>query len=115
MNDYNIYAGLSGSFGGATYQGTLKNASVLEAEEYAYECAVSIYESYEGLYGLKTWEDCYESFCDENDIDPSFANQSEHQDDIDELYSIELENWIEYYAINKEDDEDFIESEYYEI
>ena len=34
--DYNIYAGLGGSFGGAQYVGTIRNATAEEALEYAY-------------------------------------------------------------------------------
>lgn len=46
---YKIYAGLSGGFGGATYQKTEDYSSMDEALEDAYALAVEEYQSYEGL------------------------------------------------------------------
>lgn len=115
MSDYNIYAGLNGGFGGAEYQGTLKDVSMLEAEERAYDEAVMIYESYDGLHGLKTWYDCFEEFYEEKGIEASEENIDRYLNEIDELYNDEIDSWIEYYIVNKEEDEDFDEEDYYEI
>ena len=52
MKKYKIYAGLGGSFGGATLQEVSEFKSESAAYEYAYELACQEYESYEGLYGL---------------------------------------------------------------
>lgn len=49
---YKIYAGLSGGFGGATYQMTEDYASMEDALEDAYALAVEEYQSYEGCHGL---------------------------------------------------------------
>lgn len=101
---YNIYAGLSGSFGGATYRGTLECEDIMEAEQYAYECALEEYESYSGCHGLLTWDDIAE----ENNLDIN-----ENSVEIDCLYTEQLEDWIEYYVTNF--DEDPIDpQEYYE-
>lgn len=115
MSDYNIYAGLNGGFGGATYQGTLKDVSMLEAEERAYAEAIQIYESYEGWYGLKTWNDCFEDFCEEKGIEASEENMDKYLNEIDELYNDEVDSWIEYYVIDKKEDKDVSEEDYYEI
>ena len=57
LKKYEIYAGLGGSFGGANLVDTVFCKSEYEAETIAREHALDIYESYEGLYGLKSWED----------------------------------------------------------
>ena len=52
MQNYNIYAGLGGSFGGAAYRGTGDFKSLADAENEAYELAVEEYQSYEGYHGI---------------------------------------------------------------
>lgn len=91
MKDYNIYAGLGGSFGGARYIGTLRNSSLKEAEEYAYEVACEEYESYEDLHGLRTTVD----IMDEEEVDA---------DEAWEIYLEERESWLDYYVIPTEED-----------
>lgn len=54
---YKIYAGLSGGFGGATYQKTEDYSSMDEALEDAYNLAVEEYQSYEGCHGIMSWDD----------------------------------------------------------
>lgn len=115
MSDYNIYAGLGGSFGGATYKGTIKDSSIIEASDIAYEIAVEEYESYGELYGLKDWDACVEEFCEEEGLEHCSETECEYADEINDKYENAIEDWISYYAILKEDDEDFDESEYYEI
>lgn len=102
---YNIYAGLSGSFGGATYQGALEGSED-EAERTAWEYAIEEYESYGGMHGLLTWDDVAE----ENELNPR-----EDIEEIDDLYMEEIESWIEYYAVPFDEDEDFDPEEYYEL
>ena len=82
---YNIYAGLNGSFGGANLIDTIEAESLRVAEEYAYEAAIEIYESYEGMYGLRTVQDIME----EEDME---------EDDALEVYTEEMENWLDYWA-----------------
>lgn len=87
---YKIYAGLSGGFGGATYQMTEDYASKDEAMQEAYELAVEQYQSYEGCHGILSWEDCKQDL-----IDSGF----EHYDEaVDEHYSEEIEAWIDYWV-----------------
>lgn len=86
MEKYNIYAGLSGSFGGASFITTEEFKSLDDAYEYAYDCAVEIYESYVGYHGLRTVEDIME----EEEVNESEAI---------EIYQEEMEGWIDYYAI----------------
>ena len=49
MQKYIIYAGLGGSFGGATYRGTGDFKSLADAENEAYQLAVEEYESENGI------------------------------------------------------------------
>lgn len=95
---YNIYAGLGGSFGGATYQGTGDFKSREAAEQAAYEAAVEEYEMYEGSHGILDWYDVAE----EEGLDP---NDEDNYPEIDELYNEEKESWMEYYAVSTEEDD----------
>lgn len=105
---FNVYAGLGGSFGGAQYQGTGEFTDIISAVEYAYQTAIEEYQSYEGLHGIMSW---YDVAC-ENGLDP---DDEKNEKEIDELYNEELENWIEYYAILTEEDEETSEEELFEI
>ena len=102
---YNIYAGLSGSFGGAQYVGTL-DSTLDEAESAAYEYVVEEYESYGGMHGLLTWNDIAE----ENELDPEKDIY-----EIDDLYLQEVEDWIDYYVVPLDEDEEFDPEEYCEL
>lgn len=93
---YNLYAGLEGGFGGATYQGTGEFNTMFEAEREARAFAEAIYESYEGSHGLFDWYDIAE----ENDLD---FDQDEHLINI--LYQEQLDLWLDYYAIPFDEDE----------
>lgn len=95
---YNIYAGLRGSFGGATYQGTGDFESREAAEQAAYEAAVEEYEMYEGLHGILDWGEVAEN----NNLDP---DDESNASEIDELYNEEKESWMEYYAVLTEEDD----------
>lgn len=91
MEKYNIYAGLNGGFGGASFITTEEFKDIHDAYEYAYDCAVEIYESYVGCHGLRTIEDIME----EEEVDESEAV---------EIYQEEMEDWLDYYAINKDEE-----------
>ena len=106
MQKYNIYAGLGGSFGGATYRGTGDFKSLADAENEAYQLAVEEYESYSGCHGLLDWSDV----ADENGLD-----YTEDSAEIDELYIEEMESWVEYYAVLEEEDEDLDPEDKYEL
>lgn len=100
MKRYNIYAGLGGSFGGATYQYTTDCENLEEAEQAAYSIAVEVYESYEGLYGIKSWSECREDIAEEDDVLPEEVNE----DAVDVMYEEERENWLDYYVVPTDED-----------
>lgn len=106
MQKFNIYAGLGGSFGGASYQGTGDFKSLVDAENEAYQLAVEEYESYSGCHGLLSWGDV----ADENGLD-----YNEDSAEIDELYIEEMESWLDYYAVLADEDEDTLEEDRFEI
>ena len=87
---FKIYAGLGGGFGGANYQGTYKFDTREQAEQYAFEEAVGIYWSYEGNYGLLSWDECKEA-CIE-------SGWGDDNDTVDSYYQEEIESWIDYYV-----------------
>lgn len=96
---YNLYAGLGGGFGGANL--VFKGAEFDDEEEAtkaAYDYAVEEYQSYEGCYGLASYGDI-----EENPEEYGLCEDPE-EEDINEVYTEEVENWIEYYAIPTEAD-----------
>jgi predicted DNA-binding protein (MmcQ/YjbR family) len=95
---YNIYAGLGGTLGGAQYRGTGEFENFDDAEDYAYRTAVEDYESYEGYHGILSWYDVAQ----ENELDP---DNPDNEEEINELYHMEKEDWIDYYAILFEEDD----------
>lgn len=105
MKQYNIYAGLGGSFGGDSYQYTGLYENDDEAWRDAYHQAVAEYESYEGLHGIKDWVDCFEEFCENEGIEPTEDNQNKYSNEIDIVYQEEVESWIEYHAVLTEEDD----------
>lgn len=92
---FKIYAGLGGSFGGAAYQMTEDYASMDEALADAYNLAVEEYQSYEGMYGIMSWEDCRE------DLEGSGFDYDD--EDVDNRYQEELESWLSYYIEPEEE------------
>ena len=88
---FKIYAGMGGSFGGATYQGTYEYNTREEAEEEAYRMAEEEYQSYEGYHGIMSWKDC------EEDLRDSFAAEPS-EEDVDTHYREEIESWISWYV-----------------
>lgn len=85
MRVFRIFAGLSGSFGGAYYQETTDFLDEHRASEYAYGLARQDYESYEGLHGVM----CIDDIMEEERVDEEEAYQ---------IYEEEVENWIDYYV-----------------
>ena len=103
MDKYNIYAGLGGGFGGATYKFTTEANSLEEAIDIAYQEAIEEYEEYEGFYGLKTWIDCAEEL--------GVDIEEEDSEDVNDLYNSEIESWIHYYAILTSEDKNISKDE----
>lgn len=106
MKKYNLYAGLGGSFNNCEYRGTIECETIQEAEKYAYDLAVDVYESYAGYHGLLTWDEVAE----ENDLDINIDIE-----EINDLYNEELDTWCEFYAVPFDEDKDFDPNEYVEI
>ncbi len=92
-----MYAGLSGSFGGANYQGTYEFEHEQDAMQAAFNLAVEEYQSYEGMYGLMNWndceEDCRESGWITDDMDEDTIGKL-----VDSVYNDEIDDWISYYV-----------------
>ena len=107
MTKYNLYAGLSGGFGGADYMGTYEFNTIEEATNEAYLLACEVYESYEGYHGIMSWEECrealIESYYEENDDDNEHSYIPE-EEEVDLYYTEEKEGWLSYYAIPAEED-----------
>ena len=104
MKQYNIYAGLNGSFGGAFYQYTILADSFEGAEHEAFEAACDEFESIAGLHGLMNEEACIEEYCQDNGLE---RNELDEEDlaIIDETYLEERESWFDYKAVLTEEDD----------
>lgn len=100
--EYNIYAGLGGGFGGATYQYTGLFNSQEEADNEAYQRACEEYDSYSGSHGLLTYEEA-EALAINEGYTPGTKNFEEY---ISEAFQEDVENWANYYAsLTSEDTE----------
>ena len=97
MTKYNLYAGLSGGFGGATYMGTYEFDTIEEASNEAYLLACEVYESYEGCHGIMSWEECEAELLENGeDFD---------EEDVNLYYMEEKESWLSYYAVPADEDD----------
>lgn len=94
--NYNIYAGLSGSFGGATYIGTKYFKNEETALGRACSIAYEMYESYEGTNGILSWDEIAE----QENLDPDKDVKL-----INEIYDDVMQSWIDYYVIPTDDDD----------
>lgn len=101
---YNIYAGLGGGFGGASYRYTMDFSSEDEALKCAYLEARDEYESYAGMHGLFGPEDAWEN--------PEDYGVDEMDDEtIEMLYEEDLESWVDYYVTPTDEDNEIDPSE----
>ena len=97
MTKYNLYAGLSGGFGGATYMGTYEFNTIEEATNEAYFLACEVYESYEGCHGILSWEDCEAELLE--------SGEDFDEEDVNLYYMEEKESWLSYSAIPADEDD----------
>lgn len=93
---YDIYAGMSGGFGGANFIKTIDAETAEEADKYAYDEAWEEYESYAGYHGILSWDEIYDESKEAGELDGMTDNKIE--DYINNLYQEEVESWIEWYA-----------------
>lgn len=103
---YNIYAGLSGAFGGANYIRTVYCDTKEEAESIAYQEACEIYYSQQGC-GIEDYDDFYaeaQVYTDYSDFDSEEEYFLAVEEYANQLESEAKESWIDYYAILKEED-----------
>lgn len=109
MTKYNLYAGLSGGFGGADYMGTYEFNSIEEATNEAYLLACEVYESYEGYHGIMSWEECrealIESYYEEEENEDDEHSYEPEEEEVNIYYMEEKEGWLSYYAIPAEEDD----------
>ena len=92
MKQYRIFAGLGGSFGGAQDQGVCTFYDEEEAIDEAYRVACEIYESYEGIQGLRTIQD----IMDEEEC---------CLEEAEDIYYKERELWLDYYYYEMDEGE----------
>lgn len=97
---YNIYAGLSGGFGGATYQYTGLFNSQEEADNEAYQRACEEYDSYSESHGLLTYEEAEEQAINEG----CSPGTKDFEIYISEVFQEDIEKWVDYYAILTSED-----------
>lgn len=112
MAKYNIYAGMGGSFGGLAYQDTDEFENKEAADKYARECAIEDYTSYEGYHGIRSWMECASDYLMENgliedeDEAEDYEFSDEEREDIDDIYTEEIEGWIVYESRLYDEDPD---------
>ncbi|MBO7210999.1 MAG: hypothetical protein J6V44_08305 [Methanobrevibacter sp.] len=94
---FKIFAGMSGSFGGAQYHGTYEYIDEDEAMADAYLKAEEEYQSYEGCHGIMSPSDVEEDLRDSGFIDDDMTDD-EVADMVDCYYREEIESWISYYV-----------------
>lgn len=98
---YDLFAGMGGGFGGATYQETRDFNDEEAANNAAYEIACEIFDSYAGLHGVMGWEECMEEARD-NISESDFNTPDEYgvalEEYADEVYKEERESWIDSWA-----------------
>jgi hypothetical protein len=86
MAKYQIRYGLGGGFGGAGDWEDCDAKTMEEAEEWAYQEACEMYESYDGMYGIQSWEDIKKD------------NPDWDEEDIEMEWIEQRESWLDYEA-----------------
>lgn len=110
MREYNIYAGLGGSFGGARYLYTSLCASMADAEREAWDAAMEEYEQYTIYDGVPDMYECIE------EARGDFNGEVEEDDPelleiANQIYLEYVNDWCSYYAIPTDEDTDIDEED----
>lgn len=94
MGTYWIRAALGGDFGGVASEEweEVEAASLDEALKEAWRRATKVYESYEGLYGLR----CISEIMEDEECD---------EEEAAGIYAEERDNWLDYEATDKRPDD----------
>lgn len=92
MAQFELFAGMGGSFGGAQSCGIYEYDTEEEANAAAYELAVEEYQSYEGLHGIPSYEDVRDEYIE------MYGDEDPDEDLVQEYYEEEMSGWIVYYA-----------------
>lgn len=103
MSKYNIYAGLSGGFGGYQYHCTEEYENKEEALDAARELAIEEYQSYEGSHGLSSEADILEDYLEDNGLLHDELTESDYEE-IWDMYMEEVEGWLSYMVTTIEED-----------
>jgi len=85
MAKFQIKYGLAGGFGGAGEWKDCNATTMEQAEEEAMELACEVYESYEGMHGLRTVEEIMEE-------------EELNEEDALQEYEEERDSWLDYEA-----------------
>lgn len=106
---FNIYAGMGGGFGGATYEGWFSIEDKEEAESLARELAIEEYQSYEGYHGILSYMECAQELYGEGpdgEVPEWVWTSVNAQEEIKDMYTEEVESWIEYWVEEAEEEEE---------
>ena len=103
MPKFNLYAGLSGGFGGYQYHCTEDFDTKEEALDAARELAIEEYQSYEGSHGLSSEGDILEDYLEDNGLLHDELTESDYEE-IWAEYMEEVEGWISYMVTTIEED-----------
>lgn len=94
-----VFGGIHDPFGGYHYLGTVEGSATDDPEvmDDARELCIGIYESYAGLYGIRSWDDIREDLVDsEATFDDDFEVSDE---DVDDIYNEEIDSWCCYWIM----------------
>ena len=92
MKKYNIYYGLAGGFGGAQLMEPKEEFEDIEqAGIYAWEMACEDFDSCVGNNGLR-------------DIDEIMEDDEVEEADAQQIYEDERDGWLEYWAVEVDED-----------
>lgn len=100
---YNLYAGLTGVFGGCRYRTTEEFDTEQEAEDAARILAVQEYEEHAGLYELPSWDDICDKYCEENQLDEANLSAQDNEE-IDQIYEETMDSWLSYLVTTIDED-----------
>lgn len=104
MAKFELFVGLGRGFGGATSVGIHEFDSEKEAEELALQLAIEEYQTYEGRFGLLSYEDVRSECIEE--VGGFFEDDVDFENAVNERYMEEMMTWILYYVYEIFDDEE---------